>query len=83
MCRRGFRPTLFATKYGFTRDDCDAYAVESQKRAAAATAAGRFEGSRVAVKDQNGLDILTVDEQIRPTEYARFGRIEPVVQGNG
>ncbi len=39
---QGIGADLIATKYGFSRDDCDAFAVESQKRAAAAQAAGRF-----------------------------------------
>ncbi|GLQ33824.1 acetyl-CoA acetyltransferase [Amylibacter marinus] len=70
---QGISSDIIATKYGFTRDDCDAYAVESQKRAAAATKAGVFNGSRLAVKDQNGLELLAVDEQIRPTDMQGLG----------
>src|SRR5262249_58694670 len=54
------------TKYGFSRDDVDAYAVESQKRAAAAWDEGRFAKSVMAVKDPNGLTILDKDEHMRP-----------------
>ena len=53
---QGISADLIATKYGFSRDDVDAYAVESQKRAKAAWGEGRFEKSVVPVKDQNGLD---------------------------
>ena len=64
---QGISADLIATKYGFTRDDCDAYAVQSQKRAAAAWEAGRFTKSVVPVKDVNGLTILARDEHMRPT----------------
>src|SRR6202165_1756817 len=55
---QGISADLIATKHGFSRDDVDAYAVESQKRAAAAWADGRFKKSVVPVKDVNGLTIL-------------------------
>jgi acetyl-CoA C-acetyltransferase len=63
---QGISADLIATKYGFSRDDVDAYAVESQKRAAAAWQDGRFNHSVVAVKDVNGLTILAKDEHMRP-----------------
>jgi len=63
---QGISADLIATKYGFSRDDVDAYAVESQKRAAAAWDEGRFNKSVVAVKDPNGLTILAKDEHMRP-----------------
>src|SRR5450755_3873359 len=55
------------TKYGFSRDDVDAYAVQSQQRAAKAWDEGRFKNSVVPVKDVNGLTILAKDEHMRPT----------------
>lgn len=64
---QGVSADLIATKYGFTRDDCDAYAVQSQKRAAKAWEEGRFKKSVVPVKDQNGLTILAHDEHMRPS----------------
>jgi acetyl-CoA C-acetyltransferase len=64
---QGISADLIATKYGFSRDDVDAYAVESQKRAAAAWDEGRFKNSVVPVKDVNGLTILAKDEHMRPT----------------
>src|SRR5215510_6452063 len=66
---QGISADLIATKYGFSRDDVDAYAVESQKRAATAWQEGRFARSVVAVKDINGLTILAKDEHM--------GRIRP------
>jgi len=62
---QGISADLIATKYGFSRDDVDAYAVESQKRAAAAWDDGRFDRSVMAVKDVNGLTILAKDEHMR------------------
>ena len=51
-CAGGISADLIATKYGLSRDDVDAYAVESQKRAKAAWDAGYFKKSIVPVKDQ-------------------------------
>jgi acetyl-CoA C-acetyltransferase len=62
---QGISADLIATLYGFSRDDVDAYAVESQKRAAASWADGRFKKSVVPVKDQLGLTILDHDETVR------------------
>jgi len=64
---QGISADLIATKHGFSRDDVDAYAVESQKRAAAAWHDGRFKKSVATVKDVNGLTILAKDEHMRPT----------------
>ena len=63
---QGISADLIATKYGFSRDDVDAYAVESQKRAATAWNEGRFDRSVMKVKDVNGLTILAKDEHMRP-----------------
>jgi acetyl-CoA C-acetyltransferase len=63
---QGISADLIATKYGFSRDDVDAYAVESQKRAATAWDEGRFNRSVMTVKDVNGLTILAKDEHMRP-----------------
>ncbi|MBN8960090.1 MAG: acetyl-CoA C-acetyltransferase [Rhizobiales bacterium] len=64
---QGISADLIATKYGFSRADCDAYAVESQKRAAESWEKGYFKKSIVPVKDQNGLTILDKDEHMRPS----------------
>ena len=63
---QGVSADLIATKYGFSRDDVDAYAVESQKRAANARDKGYFQNSVVPVRDINGLTILDRDEHMRP-----------------
>jgi acetyl-CoA C-acetyltransferase len=69
---------LIATKYGFSRDDVDAYAVESQKRAAKAWDEGRFKNSVVPVKDVNGLTILAKDEHMRPgTTMQTLASLQP------
>jgi acetyl-CoA C-acetyltransferase len=64
---QGISADLIATKYGFSRDDVDAYAVESQRRAATAWNEGRFARSVISVKDVNGLIILAKDEHMRPS----------------
>ncbi len=63
---QGVSADLIATKYGFSRTDVDAYAVESQKRAAHAWDSGYFANSVIPIKDQNGLTILDHDEHMRP-----------------
>lgn len=63
---QGVSADLIATKYGFSRDDVDAYAVESQKRSAKSWEDGLFDKSVVAVNDINGLTILDRDEHMRP-----------------
>lgn len=62
---QGVSADLIASLYGFSRDDVDAYAVESQRRAAASWADGRFKKSVIGVKDQLGLTILDHDETVR------------------
>jgi len=62
---QGVSADLIATKYGFSRADVDAYAVESQKRAATAWDEGRFARSVLTVRDVNGLTILAKDEHMR------------------
>ena len=75
---QGISADLIATKYGFSRDDCDAYAVESQKRAAAAWDDGRFARSVIKVKDVNGLTLLDRDEHMRPsTTMQSLGQLKP------
>jgi acetyl-CoA C-acetyltransferase len=75
---QGISADLIATKYGFSRDDVDAYAVESQKRAAKAWDEGRFKNSVVPVKDTNGLTILAKDEHMRPaTTMQTLAALQP------
>src|SRR5436853_4317721 len=75
---QGVSADLIATKYGFSRDDVDAYAVESQKRAAASWDAGNFKDSVVPVRDVNGITILGHDEHMRPTTTMQsLGQLQP------
>jgi acetyl-CoA C-acetyltransferase len=75
---QGVSADLIATKYGFSRDDVDAYAVESQKRAAHAWDKGWFKNSVVEIRDQNGLVILDHDEHMRPaTDMQSLAALNP------
>ena len=81
---QGISADIIATEYGFTRDQADALAMESQKRAAAAWDDNRFDKSIVAVKDQNGLTILDHDEYMRPgTDMQALGSLNPAFQAMG
>jgi len=62
---QGIGADLIATIEGFSREDVDRYALESQKRAASAWAEGLFNGSVVPVRDLNGEVVLEKDEHIR------------------
>jgi acetyl-CoA C-acetyltransferase len=74
---QGISADIIATEYGFSRDDADALAVESQKRAAKAWEEGRFAKSVVPVKDINGLTILGHDEYMRPgTDMQSLGALK-------
>ena len=63
---QGIGADLIATMDGFSRDDVDAFAVESQKRAAKSWEKGYFNKSVIAVKDILGQTILDKDEHMRP-----------------
>ena len=75
---QGVSADLIATKYGFSRDEVDAYAVESQRRAARSWDEGRFAKSVVPVIDVNDLIILDRDEHMRPaTDMQSLGALKP------
>ncbi|MGQ3488676.1 acetyl-CoA C-acetyltransferase [Roseovarius pacificus] len=81
---QGISADIIATEFGFTRDQADALAVESQKRAAAAWEDNRFARSIVEVKDQNGLTILDRDEYMRPgTDMQTLGALNASFQQMG
>lgn len=63
---QGIGADLIASKWGFSREDVDAYAVESQKRAANAWDNGYFDNSVVPIKDHIGITLLDRDEHMRP-----------------
>ncbi len=74
---QGISADLIATKYGYSRDDVDAYAVESQKRAETAWQDHRFDNSVITIKDMNGLTILDHDEHRRPeTTMQTLGQLK-------
>ncbi len=81
---QGISADLIATTEGFTRDDVDAYAVQSQQRSAAAWSDGRFAKSVVPVKDRNGVILLDHDEHMRPDTTAEsLGALKPSFAGIG
>jgi len=81
---QGISADLIATTEGFTRDDVDAYAVQSQQRSVAAWSDGRFAKSVVPVKDRNGVILLDHDEHMRPDTTAEsLGALKPSFAGIG
>ncbi len=81
---QGISADIIATEYGFTRDQADELAVESQKRAKAAWDDNRFQKSIVTIKDQNGLPILSTDEYMRPgTDMQSLGALKPAFKDMG
>jgi acetyl-CoA C-acetyltransferase len=75
---QGISADLIATKYGFSRAECDEYAVQSQQRASKAWQEGRFARSVIQVKDPNGLTILAKDEHMRPdTSMQSLAQLKP------
>ena len=81
---QGIGADLIATLEGFSRDDVDAFALESQKRAAAARAAGYFKRSVVPVTDFLGQTILMEDEFIKPhTTLEGLAALKPAFEQLG
>jgi acetyl-CoA C-acetyltransferase len=81
---QGISADIIATEYGFTREQADALAVESQKRAKAAWDDNRFAKSVITVRDQNGIPILDHDEYMRPqTDMQSLGALNPSFQMMG
>jgi acetyl-CoA C-acetyltransferase len=81
---QGISADLIATLEGFTREQVDAYAVESQRRAAHAQASGWFDRSIVPVKDVIGEVALAKDEYLRPgTSMADLAKLKPAFEMMG
>ena len=81
---QGISADIIATEYGFTREQADALAVESQRRAKAAWDDNRFAKSVITVRDQNGLAILDHDEYMRPgTDMQALGALNASFQMMG
>ena len=75
---QGISADMIASKFGFSRDDVDSYAIESQKRAKKAWDEKRFDKSSTPVKDINGLTILDHDEHMRPDATMQsLGSLDP------
>ena len=75
---QGIGADLIATLEGFTRQDVDTFALQSQKKAARARADGSFNKSLIAVKDQNGIVLLDHDEFIRgDSTLEGLGKLKP------
>ena len=81
---QGVSADLIATKYGISRDEVDAYAVQSQKRAAKAWDEGRFKKSVVPVTDVNGLPLLSEGRaHAAPDRHAVAGGAQALVRADG
>ena len=80
---QGIGADLIATIEGFSREDVDAYALESQTRAAKSWADGAFDRSIVPVRDRNGLTILDHDEHMRETTMEGLSGLKPSFAGIG
>ena len=81
---QGISADIIATEYGFSREEADKLAVESQRRAAQAWEERRFARSIVPVRDQNGLTILDRDEYMRPgTTMEDLAKLKPAFKDMG
>ncbi|MBO9430681.1 acetyl-CoA C-acetyltransferase [Sulfitobacter sp. KE34] len=81
---QGISADIIATEFGFSRDEADQLAMQSQQRAARAWEEGRFDKSVITVRDQNGLAILDRDEYMRPqTDMQSLGGLNPAFQQMG
>lgn len=77
---QGLGADLIATMDGFSREDCDRYAMMSQERAAKAWAEGYFKKSLVPVRDMNGVVVCERDELVRPTTMEGLAKLKPSFQ---
>lgn len=81
---QGIGADLIATLDGFSRDDVDAYAVESQRRAAHSQRSGAFDDSVVPIRDLIGQVVLERDEYLRPnTTMESLAGLKPAFTGLG
>src|SRR6478735_3393237 len=83
---QGISAELIAEKWGLSREELDAFAVESHRRAARATDEGRFEHQivPVPVTTDDGAELMTRDEGIRPdTSLERLATLKPAFKPDG
>lgn len=84
MVPQGISADLIATIEGFSREECDALAVESQRRAAIAISEGRFENSLIPIFHDDGTLALDKDEHPRAgTTLADLAKLSPSFEGMG
>ncbi|MBM66415.1 MAG: acetyl-CoA acetyltransferase [Myxococcales bacterium] len=75
---QGISADLLATRYGYSREACDRFALRSQEKAAAARHSGRDERGRIPVTDRNGITLLDQDEHPRPdTKLEGLAALKP------
>src|SRR5688572_26365019 len=86
---QGISAEMIADKWALSREDLDAYSVESHKRAAQATAEGRFDREiiPIKVKDDNGVltdEVFRADEGIRPdSSMETLAKLKPAFKPDG
>ena len=83
---QGIGAEMIADEYGFTREDLDAFGAESQRRAAVATAEGRFENEIVPVPIEidGATEMMTADEGIREgTTSESLSKLNPAFREDG
>lgn len=81
---QGIGADLIATIDGYTRENVDAYAMESQRRAAYARDNGWFDKSVITIKDENDLIIQQRDDFIKPdTDMQKLGALKPAFEMMG
>lgn len=74
-----------ATRYSFSREEIDSYALESQRRAKAAIAAGKFQDEIVPVeiKTKKESFVFDTDEHPRETSMEKLAKLRPIVKPDG
>jgi acetyl-CoA acyltransferase len=80
---QGIGAEMIADKWGISRDDCDAFSVQSHLRAARATDEGRFQNEIIPVLDANG-ELMTSDEGFRrESSMETLGKLKPAFRPDG
>jgi acetyl-CoA acyltransferase len=89
LVSQGIGAEMIADQWGISREELDAFSVQSHQRAARATAEGRFENeiTPVAIRDDEGHDtaeLLTIDEGIRPDSTVEtLAKLKPAFKPEG
>ena len=84
---QGISAEMIAEKWGISREELDAVALDSHQRAARATEEGRFEGQIVPVEvtlEDGSTETVTRDEGIREdTSAEKLASLQPAFQSDG